>query len=198
MEGDPNADVLAAVQFQWETGWRLPSEVLTLCWSQVDFAEELVMLERYATKNDEPRIFPFTQDLRQLLFRQRQVVDELQKERDIIIPWVFPRSTTGRALFDSNPPKASSYLRRKWKVALRAARLPHHIPHDLRRSAAVNRDNAGMSVHNNMLLGGWKRTQMVERYLQKRKEDLRTAVRHFDSRRASNGTTTVLTTVGKL
>jgi integrase len=37
------ADVLAAVLFQWETGWRSPSETLTLTWAQVDFQEEIVL-----------------------------------------------------------------------------------------------------------------------------------------------------------
>lgn len=175
-------DVLGPVLFQWETGWRLPSEILTLTWSQVDFEEELVVLERYQTKNDEPRIFPFTQPLSRLLNRQREIVNKIEKMRKMIIPWVFVRDT-GRPIFDSNPPKASSYFRRKWKSACRKSGLAGRRPHDLRRSAAVNRDNMGMSLRDNQLLGGWKRVQMLERYLQKRKEDLRKAISNYDRAR---------------
>jgi integrase len=175
-------DILSPVLFQWETGWRLPSEILTLTWNQIDFNEEIVCLERYKTKNDEPRIFPFTQRLSMLLNRQRELVNRIQKIRTTVIPWVFVRDT-GRPLFDSNPPKASSYFRRKWKTACRKSGLVGRRPHDLRRSAAINRDNAGMSLRDNQLLGGWKRVQMLERYLQKRKEDLRKAVSNYDRAR---------------
>jgi integrase len=118
-------------------------------------------------------------------------VDQLQQERGLIIPWVFPRSTTGKPLFDSKTPKASSYFRRKWRAALRTSKLNRRIPHDLRRTAAVSRDNAGMSVHNNMLLGGWSTTAMVERYLKgKQHHDLKRAVQQYDSRRQKNATVT--------
>jgi integrase len=50
--------VRAAVSFAYLTGWRVPSEVLTLTWAQVDTKAGLVRLEPGTTKNDEAREFP--------------------------------------------------------------------------------------------------------------------------------------------
>jgi integrase len=42
-----------AIMFAYLTGWRTPSEVLTLRWKQVDFEAGIVRLEPGTTKNDE-------------------------------------------------------------------------------------------------------------------------------------------------
>ena len=46
------------VRFAFETGWRVPSEVLTLQWRQVDLAAGEVRLDAGTTKNGDARIFP--------------------------------------------------------------------------------------------------------------------------------------------
>ena len=46
------------VLFAYLTGWRIPSEVLTLEWRQVDFRAGTVRLEVGTTKNDRGREFP--------------------------------------------------------------------------------------------------------------------------------------------
>lgn len=58
------------VQFAYVTGWRIPSEVLTLQWRQVDLVAGEVTLDPGTTKNDEARVFPLTQELRRLLLQQ--------------------------------------------------------------------------------------------------------------------------------
>ena len=47
------------ITFACLTGWRVPSEILTLRWKQVDFSAGMVRLEPGTTKNDEGRVFPF-------------------------------------------------------------------------------------------------------------------------------------------
>ena len=46
------------VTFAYITGWRVPSEILTLRWHQVDFEAGVVRLEPGTTKNREGRLFP--------------------------------------------------------------------------------------------------------------------------------------------
>jgi integrase len=55
------------IEFAYITGWRIPSEVLTLEWRQVDFRGGEVRLDPETTKNREGRVFPMTDDLRALL-----------------------------------------------------------------------------------------------------------------------------------
>jgi hypothetical protein len=49
-----------------------------------------VRLEPGTTKNDEARVFPFTEELRAVLEDQR-VKTEILRRRGIICPWVFHR-----------------------------------------------------------------------------------------------------------
>jgi hypothetical protein len=44
--------------FAYLTGWRVPSEDLTLKWPQVDRKARVIRLESGATKNSEGRTFP--------------------------------------------------------------------------------------------------------------------------------------------
>ena len=61
------AAIAAVIRFGYFTGWRLDSEVLTLQWANVDWKGQQVRLEAGTAKNGEPRVFPFTDDLRTLL-----------------------------------------------------------------------------------------------------------------------------------
>lgn len=182
------ADILAPVKFQWETGWRI-SEVVTLEWPQIDFEEELILLERYSTKSGEPRVFPFTSGLRELLKAQRETVDALQKQHDKIIPYVFPKYDGAPLFYVEQTGKihAARYFYTQWKRGTKAAELVGMITHDLRRSAAINRRNAGVPDDLNMALGGWETRVMLDRYLgKKRKEDLRRATAMIDAATKQN------------
>ena len=79
-------------------GWRMPSEVMTLQWHQVDLdgvlsasqqTRGLLRLEPGATKNRQGRVFPCTPELRDLLLAQRRQADEHRKAHGEIVPWVF-------------------------------------------------------------------------------------------------------------
>jgi integrase len=61
-----------AASFAYVTGWRVPSEVLPLTWSQVDMRGGLVRIDPGQTKAGEGRQFPITTQLRQVLTRRHQ------------------------------------------------------------------------------------------------------------------------------
>jgi integrase len=111
------------------TGWRVPSEVLPLWWSQVDFHTGTVRLEVGTTKNHEGLVFPFDalHDLKALLADQRARTSAIVAAAGEAIPWVFHRH--GARIKD---------FRHAWKRACEAAGLVGKIPHDFRRTAVRN------------------------------------------------------------
>lgn len=81
-------DLKNVATFGYVTGWRVPSEILTLQWRQVDFAAGAVRLDPDTTKNDEGRTFPFC-----VMPELLTALQEQQKARPdgTICPWVFHR-----------------------------------------------------------------------------------------------------------
>ena len=140
------------VQFLHVTGWRR-REVQGLKWRNVDFAGGVVSLDAKASKNREARTFPFTDDLQELLERQRQVTSRVQREQGIVVPWVFHRN--GRQILD---------FRGAWKAACRKAGCPGMIPHDFRRTAVRNLVRAGVPERVAMRLTGHRTRAVFERY----------------------------------
>jgi integrase len=61
------------VEFAYVTGWRTPSEILTLEWRQVDMKTGEVRLDPGTTKNDDGPVFPFTSALRRVFEDQQKV-----------------------------------------------------------------------------------------------------------------------------
>jgi integrase len=147
-------DLRPVAEFAYLTGWR-KQEILKLERRRVDFTAEMVRLEPGSTKNDEGRTFPFKSypALKALLENQEARTDALQKERGIIIPWVFHRN--GRPIKD---------YRRAWKTACIAAGVPNRIPHDFRRTAVRNLERAGVSRSVAMKLTGHKTEAVYKRY----------------------------------
>jgi integrase len=160
-------DVLrGVVTFAYLTGWRIPSEVLTLTWSQVDFNAGIVRLDVGSTKNDEGRSFPFDVllELTGTLESQRAYTDSCQKARNRIIQLVFHRN---------GKPIKSFYS--AWRAACTASGLPGRIPHDFRRSAVRNLVRAGVPEKTAMLLTGHKTRSVFDRYDIVNESDLREA-----------------------
>lgn len=145
--------VRPVVTFAYITGWRIPSEVLTLQWRQVDFEAGTVRLDPGTTKSGEGRIIHLTNHLRTLLESQRTITDTYQRERQKICPWVFHRN--GRQIRN---------FRTAWQTACRLAGCPGRIPHDLRRTAVRNFVRAGVSEHVAMRLSGHKTASVFRRY----------------------------------
>jgi len=144
--------IAAVVRFAHLTGWRVDSEVLTLRWANVDWTGESVRLEAGTTKSGEPRVFPFTNELRQLL-REQWVEHEELRRRGTICPSVFHR--------DGKPIK--SFIK-VWRTACRAAGCPGRIPHDLRRTAVRNLERAGVPRSTAMAMVGHKTESIYHRY----------------------------------
>jgi hypothetical protein len=80
-----HVDPQPVTTFDYITGWRR-TEVLNLQWPQVDFNAGFVRLEPGTTKNDEARVFPFTEELRSLLEAQKAKTDSIKKQ-GIICPY---------------------------------------------------------------------------------------------------------------
>src|SRR5882762_712018 len=147
------ADLTAAFEVAYITGWRVKSEILTRMWAHVDFRSGWLRLEPGETKNDEGRQFPLTPDLRAALERQRArtLVDE--KVTGTIIAWMFHRS--------GKPIKS---FRRAWVTACRKAGIPGRLPHDFRRTAVRNLERAGVPRSTAMKMVGHKTESIYRRY----------------------------------
>jgi integrase len=147
------APLQPVVTFAYLTGWRIADEVLPLEWRRVDLQAGEVRLDRGTTKNDEGRVFPITDDLREVLIEQRQERERLQREKGVLCPYVFHR--------EGKPIKR---FEKAWKAACVAAGCPGRIPHDLRRTAARNMVRAGVPERVAMELTGHKTRSVFERY----------------------------------
>jgi integrase len=152
------------IQFAYFTGWRIPSEVLTLTWWQVDFKAGVVRLEPGTTKNDEGREFPFSAlpALEAVLKEQRAWSDAVERRLGRKVERVFHR--------DGQPIKA---YRRAWVTACKKALLVGMIPHDLRRTAVRNLERAGVSRSVAMKLTGHKTEAVYRRYAIVSESDMR-------------------------
>ena len=147
--------------FAYLTGWRVPSEVLTLYWKQVDFTAGTVRLEPGTTKNDEGRVFPFgvLPELANLLRTQWEKSVTLELETEQTVPTVF--YWNDRGTIKPIHPKA---LYHRWKEACRLAGVPQRIPHDFRRTAVRNLERAGVPRSVAMKLTGHKTEAVYRRY----------------------------------
>jgi len=140
------------VAFCYLTGWRCKSEVLPLTWAQVDWRARIVRLEPGTTKNKEGREFPFgaLPALRALLEGQLAAAEPVSAR------FVFFGSA-GRRL-DYKP------VRKAWRSACRAAKVPGRLLHDLRRTAVRNLVRAGVPQVVAMSLTGHKTAAVFHRY----------------------------------
>ena len=161
------------IEFAYITGWRIPSEVLTLEWRQVDFKAGEVRLDPETTKNREGRVFPMTDDLRALLescYAEHQRLKLAGK----IMPRVFFRMVAkGRK--GPKEPRPIRAFNKAWTTACAAAGCPGRIPHDLRRTAVRNMVRRGVPERVAMQLAGHKTRSVFDRYNIVSSGDLRTA-----------------------
>jgi integrase len=144
--------VQPVIRFAYVTGWRSVSEVLPLRWDQVDFQAQTVRLEPGTTKNKRGRVFPMTDELKQLLREQSDKHRELLAE-GIDSPWVF--TYNGRRL---------KSFRKAWKTACNRAGVSGRIPHDFRRTAVRNLTRAGIVERVAMEMTGHLTRAVFERY----------------------------------
>jgi integrase len=151
------------------TGWRIHSEVFALPWRLVNFEAREIRLEAGMTKNSEGRIFPIGEALAAILTAQRAYTDAVQRERNMIVRWVFHRN--GKRVKD---------FYGAWDKAYKAAGCPDRIPHDFRRTAVRNLVRAGVTEGVAMKLTGHKTRKVFEHYNIVSGADLRDAVQRLD------------------
>lgn len=147
------ADLKPVAEVAYITGWRVASEILTREWKHVDFEAGFLRLEPGESKTDEPRMFPFTPELREVLGRERERTTAIEQARGRIIPWVFHRSGEPIRTF-----------RRAWLTACAKAGVPGKIPHDFRRSAVRNLERAGVPRSAAMAMVGHRTESIYRRY----------------------------------
>jgi integrase len=166
------------VTFAYLTGWRVPSEVLTLQWRQVDLEAGTVRLDAHTTKNDAGRLLPYGEvlpELKEVLRSQRDATKALERKEGVIVPWVFHR--------DGKPIKD---FRGAWDAACKAAGCPSRIPHDFRRTAVRNLVRAAVPERVAMQITGHKTRSVFDRYDIVNEADLKEGLRKLGN--ATSGT----------
>jgi integrase len=143
-EGLP-AHLKDPVSFLYLSGWRI-SEMRSLEWRDVDFADYQVRLRPEESKNKDGRVLPLRGELWQIIERAHQ-------KRRLECSFVFHES--GEPIGD---------FRKAWKTACRHAGISSIIVHDLRRTAVRNMVRAGIPERVAMELSGHKTRRIFDRY----------------------------------
>ena len=186
----------AVATFAYCTGWRVPSEVLTLEWRQVDRKAGTVRLDAGMTKNGEPRVFPYKG-----LLELEAVIDDQWNARKALIddarkqaadPKAQPVVITPRVFHRNGKPVRS--WRKAFLAACTAAGCPGRIPHDFRRTAVRNLVIAGVPEKTAMMLTGHLTRSVFDRYCIVNEANLRDAVTKLA---ASNAMGTISGTNGQ-
>lgn len=170
--------------FAYHTGWRVPSEILTLEWRQVDRGQCLVRLDGAQAKNRKGRVFPYgtLPELCDTIKAQWAETERVQKERDTICPFVFHHD--GKPFLDRGG-DACKPFRKAWATACKTAGCPGRLLHDFRRTAVRNLVRAGIPEKQAMELTGHKTRSVFDRYDIVNEADLQNAVSRLA---AANGT----------
>lgn len=148
--------------FSLETGLR-QGEVLTLQWSQVDFARKTITI--FEQKNRAKDILPLNE-------RALEILKERAKIRHIKANYVF-YNKNGNSIMVSN-------LQRAFSLAKKRANIEDLRWHDLRHTFATRLIQAGVDLYTVQKLGRWKTIQMVMRYAHHYPESLRVGIETLD------------------
>jgi integrase len=172
------AEIQPVIEFAAITGWRVPSEVLTMQWRQVDREAGEVRLDAGSTKNGDGRTFPLTTELRRILDAQHAAHGDLKKAGHIF-PFVFFRMVANGRGGEKSPKRITAFGK-AWKSACKAAGCPGRVPHDLRRTAVRNLTRVGVPQTVAMKLTGHRTDSVFRRYDIVSPHDLRVAVERLN------------------
>jgi integrase len=153
-----------AVAFAFATGWRLPSEILTLTWDRVDLDVGTVRLDPGTTKTKEGRVIYLTDEMAGVLRQQHET-----------------RPDGCSHVFHINGRPIRSYWA-AWRRGCEAAGLAGRVAHDLRRSAVRNAVRAGVPDSVAMKLSGHKTRSIFDRYAIVSDRDLKDAAERLTRR----------------
>jgi integrase len=153
--------------FAYVTGWRIPSEVLTLTWADVNLEAGEVRLRAAVTKGKKARVFPFaaSPELAALLADRHARAKAMYQATGEWVPSVFHHS--GKPIRDCYT---------AWRKACREADVPGRLMHDFRRTAVRNLEWAGVPRSVAMQLTGHKTEEVYRRYAIVASDDLRAGV----------------------
>lgn len=176
-----SAELAAVVRFAAITGWRVPSEVLTLQWHQVDLRAGVITIPPGQTKGGEGRTFPMTAALRALLEERQRITRTVAG----IVPYVFFR-LVAQERGGVKVPKPITSFAKAWAVACRQAGCPGRLVHDLRRTAVRDMIRAQIPERVAQSLTGHRTRSIFERYNIVGGADLTTAARMLDMHAGKN------------
>jgi integrase len=151
-----------AISFAFATGWRLPSEILTLTWDRVDLEVGTIRLDPGTTKSKEGRVIYATEEMAGILRRQHET-----------------RPEGCEYVFHLNGRQIRSYWN-AWRRGCEAAGIVNRVPHDLRRSAVRTSVRAGVPETIAMKLSGHKTRAIFDRYAIVSDRDLRDAAERLN------------------
>lgn len=134
------------------TGWR-KRELLSRQWKHVDFDGGWLRLEPGETKSGRGRTFPLLPQLRVVLERLRAATRVVERERGIIVPWIFHRN--GKAIRE---------YRDAWRIACKRAGVADRFVHDCRRTAVRNLEMADVERSAAMAMVGIETDSIFRRY----------------------------------
>src|SRR5216684_5707625 len=141
------------IQTAYITGWRIKSEILTRQKQHLDLQSGCLRLDQEETSSGEERRFPLTPGMRELLVRQLEEVNELERKTGRIIPWLFHHN--GKPIKD---------FRKAWALACQRAGIVGKVPHDFRRTAVRNLERAGIPRSAAMAMVGHRTESIYQRY----------------------------------
>jgi integrase len=146
----------AAIELLLFTGCRL-SEVLNLCWDQVDFEAGTITLVE--TKAGRPQIVVMNAPA-------RQVLKQLEKAK--ASPWVLPSTS------DAKRPLSKSAIEAVWQRMRTAAKLDDARLHDLRHTVGTYAGQSGANAFLVRDLLRHKNLAMTGRYVNHADDPVRT------------------------
>ncbi|MFM2667152.1 site-specific integrase [Vibrio mediterranei] len=120
------------------------TELLKLRWSDINFQDRRALVEQ--SKNGDPRVLPLIDE----------VIEELQKYREVGHGFIFPHSSHQHHYFQ--------HFDKYWQTALQKAGVREFRFHDLRHTAASILANSGVSLLEIGEVLGHKSIQMTQRY----------------------------------
>ncbi len=151
------------VAFLYLSAWR-KGEMQSLEWQDVDLADKMIRLRPERSKNGRGRLLVLSGEL-------LDVIKRAHARRRIGCPFVFHY---GNGL-------PIGRFSRAWDSAVKRAKLPGLIPHDLRRSAVRTFIRSGMDQTVAMARSGHVTVSTFQRYNIVSERDMRAAAEKLDA-----------------
>jgi len=145
--------------------------LLNLRWNQIDFEEGLIRFVRKEHGKPVPIFAPIYGDMHDWLGRQKAFRDRKYPDCEFVFFWypvdcdIVPKLKGGRGGRRNEPGTPIKEFRFSWKEAVKEAKQPELLFHDLRRSAVRNMvEKMGWSEKKAMMISGHKTDAMLRRY----------------------------------